>query len=109
MGPGYFPLALGLLHMGVGLLVAASALGAARPRTALGHWPMGTVAVVLLSVVLFGPLLRQPGLLLAATVIIPTSARAHSSWNCRTSLISPAILYTHQAHRSGSRLWPPQP
>src|SRR3546814_8507158 len=46
MGPGYFPLALGLLLMGVGLLVAASALGAAGPRTELGHWPMGTVAVV---------------------------------------------------------------
>src|SRR3546814_11669260 len=32
MGPGYFQLALGLLLMGVGLLVAASALGAAGPR-----------------------------------------------------------------------------
>src|SRR3546814_10647475 len=92
MGPGYFPLALGLLLMGVGLLVASSALGAAGPRTELGHWPMGTVAVVLLSVVLFGLLLRPLGLLLAATVLILASARAHSAWNWRTSIISAAIL-----------------
>src|SRR3546814_19925453 len=91
MGPGYFPLALGLLLMGVGLLVAASALGAAGPRTELGHWPMGTVAVVLLSVVLFGLLLRPPGLLLAATVLILASARAHSARHWPTSIISAAI------------------
>src|SRR3546814_15637328 len=98
MGPGYFPLALGLLLMGVGLLVAASALGAAGPRTELGHWAMGTVAVVLLSVVPFGLLLRPLGLLLAATVLILAPARPHSAWNWRTIFSCPAILVPATQH-----------
>jgi hypothetical protein len=92
MGPGYFPLALGLLLMAVGLVVASSALGTAGPRTELGDWPLGTVAVVLLSVVLFGLLLKPLGLLVASVVLILASARAHSAWNWRTSIISAAIL-----------------
>lgn len=92
MGPGYFPLVLGLLLIGIGVIVAGSALGASGPRTELGHWPLGTVAVVLLSVVLFGLLLKPFGLLIAATVLILASARAHAAWTWRTSIISAAIL-----------------
>jgi hypothetical protein len=76
----------------VGLVVAGSALGAAGPRTELGNWSLRTVAVVLLSVVLFGLLLKPLGLLIAATVLILASARAHAAWSWRTSIISAAIL-----------------
>lgn len=92
MGPGYFPLALGLLLTGIGLLVAGSALRAAGPRTLLGNWSLGTVSVVLLSVVLFGLLLKPLGLLFAAPILILASARAHPGWNWRASVISAAVL-----------------
>ena len=92
MGPGYFPLGLGLALVLTGLAVLASALMRATARSDLDQWPVRSVILILLSVVLFGLLIERAGLVVALPVLIVVSSLAHSAFSWRSALLSSAIL-----------------
>jgi Tripartite tricarboxylate transporter TctB family len=92
MGPGYFPIGVGLALALTGLFVIASALSPGALRTQLGSWPLKNLAIVLGAVVLFGLLIEPMGLIIALPVLVGVSALAHPDFSWRMVLLSIIIL-----------------
>jgi hypothetical protein len=80
MGPGYFPTALGILLVLVGLLAIARSL--IRPGAALEKIAWRQLAIILGSVLVFGLLMRGAGLVpaIVALVLISTQASQYARW-----------------------------
>lgn len=94
MGPGFFPVALGLLLAGLGAMIAIPAMrrpGQQRPFA----WPE-TIAVVA-ALLTFGLLLERLGVLLttAATVLIATTVapRPGLGWRLALTLAVTALVW----------------
>ena len=85
-------MAVGILLMLIGLIVAAGATARSAAETRVGGWPLRSVAIVLGSVVLFPLRLPQGGLLIAAAALIVVSGMAHPEWSLRASLTSAVVL-----------------
>lgn len=92
MGAGFFPFAIALTLVGVGLLLIVGAVRRDAPRTDLGEWPLRPVFMVCLAVVLFGLLLRPAGLLIAVPVLIGVCALATGSYTWGKYLKTVAVL-----------------
>ncbi len=60
MGPGYFPVLLGTILIGLGLAIAVMAIG--RPAEAFGAIPWRGVGLILLGIVFFAVTVRGLGL-----------------------------------------------
>lgn len=85
MGPGYVPLALGLIGMGLGVLIMLSSLG----RTgALESFNWRTVLPVVASIAAFGLLLNRVGLIPATLVAVLAATLASP----KTRLVPALIL-----------------
>lgn len=82
MGPGYFPLALGLILAVLGLLIAIPA-GFRRGEPITLAWK--TLALVTSSIVVFAVLLKSLGIVLATmvSVILASMADSHTTWRAR--------------------------
>jgi hypothetical protein len=83
MGPGYFPFWLGVILAGLGvILILQAAFRPPEETQKLTGWDLRVVSVVLVSVLLFGLLLRPLGLPLTVAVLTVTSSFANreSSW-----------------------------
>ena len=91
MGPGYFPLGVGVLLAITGLCVLGTAL-AQHARTTVGLWPLKNCAIVLVAVILFGLLLEPMGLIVAIPVLLGISALAHPEFSWRTVLVLIVVL-----------------
>lgn len=74
MGPGYFPLVLSWLLAGIGAVSMLRSLTGAEVR--IGRWALRPVVLVLLSVMLFGLLLRGAGLVPAVVVLTLVAGQA---------------------------------
>lgn len=75
MGPGYFPLALGILLAAIGLaLVVRSLVGSREPPLPAFKW--APLATVIGAIVLFGLIVRGAGLVPAVFLIAVASASA---------------------------------
>jgi len=74
MGPGYFPTVLGGLLAVIGLALVARAL--LRPGSSVGRLTYNKLALVTLSTMLFGLLLRRLGLAGAIVLLVVVSAYA---------------------------------
>lgn len=86
MGPGYFPLALGMLLAVIGFaLVVRGVVGQREPPLPAVKW--GPLTLVIGAVVLFGLIVRGAGLVPAVLLIAVVSARAS-----RRFRLLPAIL-----------------
>lgn len=103
IGPGYFPLLLGILLVALGLLVSLRALGlrdAEDPAAETGHsrWSFLlerdwlTLAWIIASVVLFGLLLKQIGLLLAIFLLVFIASLASHERNYTRILITALVI-----------------
>jgi hypothetical protein len=71
MGPGFFPFYLGLMLVILGMIIASTGLkhhGGDDGRVEKFHW--GPILYVLLSVVMFGLLLKPIGMLLAGLLLV---------------------------------------
>ena len=82
MGPAYFPIALGLILAVLGLLVAIPAwFRDGEPITV--HWK--TLALVTVSIAVFGLLLKSLGIVVATivSVLVSSVADSHTSWRAR--------------------------
>ncbi|TFZ04349.1 tripartite tricarboxylate transporter TctB family protein [Ramlibacter rhizophilus] len=92
MGPGWFPLAVGILLVLVGIATAVSGLtrGAAVERIRGVH--LSTLFWILGSVVLFGLLLQPLGLVGALLVLILVSSKASHEFTWLGALLNAAFL-----------------
>ena len=74
MGPGYFPILLGIVLALLGVILVARSLAIEGKRVGQLHlWPLG---VITLGVVLFGILLQPLGLVVSLVVVVAVSALA---------------------------------
>jgi putative tricarboxylic transport membrane protein len=90
MGPGYFPLGLALVVLGMGVcLVLKGLLTGAKP---IGDFHLRPLFFILLSFAAFGVLVERAGLLIAilAQVGIAHFASAETRW--RQSLVTGVLL-----------------
>lgn len=92
MGPGFFPLGVGLALVVTGLIVSLSALGSAGTSKTFAAWPLKNAAIVLAAVVLFALLIQPAGLIVAVPVLVGFSALAHPQFSWRETLLSIVVL-----------------
>ena len=90
MGPGYFPLVLGVVLTMCGLGIGAVGIG--KPTEAFGRVSWRGLGLVMASIIFFGLTVRGLGFApaLFVSVLFAALASGHLSW--RTSLIVSAIL-----------------
>jgi hypothetical protein len=94
MGPGYFPLLLGLVLVGLGGLVALNAERSdaiARVSWTDVSW-LRPLALVSLSVVVFALVVEGGGLVAAVFGIVVVSGLAHRAFRWRDMLVLAALL-----------------
>ena len=94
MGPGYFPLLLGLVLVGLGIVIAVSAERSdalARIALADASW-LRPLALVSLSVVLFAVVVELGGLIAAVVGVVVISGLAHHAFRWRDTLVLAALL-----------------
>jgi hypothetical protein len=90
MGPGYFPRILGILLIALGAILALRALrlnGAPIPA-----WKWRPTLVVLGSVVLFGLIVNDVGLVLSTILLIVLASAASHEFRPKESVISAVLL-----------------
>lgn len=85
MGPGYFPVALGSLLALFGLIAIVRSF--LVKGEALEKFAVKEAFLVLLSVFLFGFLLRTTGLAISVIVMVMVSAYASSKFELKSSLL----------------------
>ncbi len=92
MGPGFFPLCLGILLAIFGLVVLLSSLSPTAEQTRLPYWQPGKLVLVLGSCALFSLLLEPAGLVISLLVLVFTSSRASRQGRLTGTLINAAVL-----------------
>lgn len=92
MGPGWFPLAVGLLLAAVGGIVAASALRRRAAPERLQRPQLAPLGWVIGAVVLFGLALQPLGLVLALLVLVLVASRASHEFSWRGALANGIVL-----------------
>lgn len=100
MGPGYFPLMLGIILALIGVVLALKSLRGEHPEGRIGVWALKPLFFIILSNVLFGVLLGglpsiglpSMGLLVAIFVLTVIAARAGSEFVLKEALILGVIL-----------------
>ena len=93
MGPGYFPVALGLLLAALGALIAIPAMFRQGEKI---HVEWKTFLVVTASMALFAALLKVLGLIIATVVAVIVSSLADKeiSWRARLIVAAGVALMT---------------
>jgi hypothetical protein len=86
MGPGYFPVALGLILAGFGVAIALQGIG--RPSEAFGHVPWRGLVLVIGAIFFFGVTVR--GLGMAPALFVGTLMSSLSTG--RMTLLAAAAL-----------------
>jgi putative tricarboxylic transport membrane protein len=91
MGPGYFPMLLGVLLAGIGVAVALRSVTSAAGGN-IGRIDVWLMLRLLLSLVTFGVLLYPVGLLGAAFVTILVAAWAGPEFRILEGIVSAVVL-----------------
>ena len=101
MGPGYFPLMLGVLMAAVGLLVTLKALGRTSSDTEkIGKWAWRPLFYVIAANVVFGILLAGLrgiglpafGLIFGIYALTFIASMAQADWKLSTTLLLATVL-----------------
>lgn len=90
MGPGYFPMVLAGLLALVGVACMAKSLATKGPP--LERLALKPLVLVTVSVLLFGVLLRQAGLVAALAVSIAISSYASSKFSWKAAVLTFVLL-----------------
>ncbi|MGV3569811.1 MAG: tripartite tricarboxylate transporter TctB family protein [Ramlibacter sp.] len=112
MGPGWFPLWIGILLAVVGLVVVAGSVRATATPDRLQPPQLGSLAWILGGVVLFGLLLQPAGLVIALAVLVLVASRASHEFSWRAAILNAVflILFAVAVFIEGInlqlRLWP---
>jgi hypothetical protein len=89
MGPGYFPWILGILLLGLGAVL--SLRGFRSGGEAMSEWQWRPLAIVLLSVLVWGLTAQGLGLVVASLALVFVSSVASDEFGWREALLSGAI------------------
>jgi hypothetical protein len=92
MGPGYFPTVLGLITVLIGILVAVGSMSAKASPEKVDRFAWGTLAFILVPIVLFGLLLSTLGLVLCLFMLIAVSSYASHEFTWKAMLGNCVVL-----------------
>lgn len=92
MGPGWFPFAVGVLLVLVGLATVVSGMRPAAAPETVQRPQFAALAWIIGAVVLFGLLLKPAGLVLALAVLVVVSSRASHEFSWRGALATAVAL-----------------
>lgn len=112
LGPGFFPLVLGVVLLVLGLVVALPGLRQAAPATTV---ETGAVVAVLAAILIFGIGLPRTGLAgaTATSVLVATLAAPQKGWRWRIMLSAAITALTVLVFSFGLQmtlpLWPRLP
>ncbi len=92
MGPGYFPTALGVIVILLGIIVLAGALSgkAAAEKPEKSHLP--TLFLILASIIIFALVFRPLGLIVSLFLLVAISSYASHEFAWKGTLINAALL-----------------
>jgi len=90
MGPAYFPTILGVVLAGIGAISVIRSF--IIPGTPVGAFAFKGLLLVILSVMVFGFLVREAGLVVALPLLIIISAYASVRFQWRATLVMAAGL-----------------
>ena len=85
MGPGYFPVVLGVILLALGLAIAVSALRKEGSSVEKFHWR--PIFWVLGSIIMFGVMLKILGMLLAGFLQVLISSYGGPEFKLRTTIL----------------------
>lgn len=92
MGPGYFPLVLGILLILLGLVIGLRALSPSAGESKLAPTGWREILLILGSVALFGITLPFLGMVISVTLLILVASYATYEFSLRDTLISIVVL-----------------
>lgn len=92
MGPGWFPMAIGLLLVAVGLLTVVSAVRKSATADPLKRPDLRSMAWILGAVTLFGLLLQPVGLVLSLLVLVIVSSMASHEFSWKATVVNAVVL-----------------
>jgi hypothetical protein len=92
MGPGYFPLVLGGVLIGLGALIFVNGLAPTSGDAHIGAFHFKPAFLVLGGIAAFALLLRTAGFVMAILAIILVSSLASPEYRLRESVISAIVL-----------------
>lgn len=90
MGPGYFPTVLGFILLLFGVTVLAR--GIRSGERVKGEWGWKPLALITLSIVLFGALLDRVGMIPAAVATLVAAAAAGREFRLKEALILAVVM-----------------
>ena len=112
MGPGYFPFWLGTVLALLGAVVALTALSPKSEETTVDRFNFKILAIIIVSVILFGVLLRPLGLYISLFLLVAgSSTAAHDfSWKVAIGNAIFLVIFCHLSFVKGLGLifplWP---
>ena len=92
MGPGWFPLAVGILLAAIGLVIAATSLRPTATPEKVKRPEFSSLAWILSAVVLFGVLLKPAGLVVSLLVLVLVSSRGSHEFTWRAATVNAVLL-----------------
>ena len=92
MGPGYFPRALGVIVILLGMIISVGSLSARAIANKVEKFSLPPLLLIFGSIVLFGLLLRPLGLILSLLILIAVSSFASHEFSWKATLINAAVL-----------------
>jgi len=92
MGPGYFPFWLGICLAALGALVALTALSPKSEETAVERFNFKTLGIIIISVILFGVLLRPLGLYVSLFLLVVGSSAASHDFSWKVAVVNGLFL-----------------
>ncbi len=113
MGPGYFPMVLGILQILLGVMIGIPAVGRNAVETEVSPIGWRGLTIILGAVALYGVLLPVLGFIVSLALLIIISATATKEFNLKETLISTVVLGigSYLAFVKGLNLqfavWPP--
>ena len=91
MGPGYFPRALGVIMIALGLLMSALSLRASEEKTTV-TWRWKPLAIILSSVCVFGWTVEWLGMILGSLLLVFVASTAREGFNWKEAVVVGLIL-----------------
>lgn len=92
MGPGYFPTALGVIVILLGMVTTVGALSAKATAEKIEKFNWPPLLLILGSVVLFGVVLKSLGLIVSLLLLITVSSYASHEFSWKATLINALVL-----------------
>lgn len=92
MGPGWFPMWIGVLLVAIGMATVASSVRSHAAEEKVKRPELASLAWILGAVVLFGVLLQPAGLIVSLVVLVVVSSMASHEFTWRGALVNAVVL-----------------